>query len=316
MQTVPHEHDLGAAPGKGAGAMLRRAREAAGISCENLATRTRLELKIIHALENEDYGSLAAAAFIKGYIRSLSKELKIDPTPILNQYGHVDAIDDPRLADFTTRSPAQLTSSSTLMRGVSIALVFAVIVLIALWWHRNYQTDADSAEAMAELASEAALEVAPDPGTPLPYAYTIVDHSTDPLGPVNSWRRQTDGSAPPPIAAVTDDMNSAATETQAADAAPADERLAPTTPPPVSTTSDLVLVGDGESWIEISDFAGKRLYFGLIKPGQQIGVGGKPPYDLVVGNAQVIKLTYLGQPVDVRARAINGVARFSLGELN
>jgi len=315
MQAAPSEHDVGAAPINGAGAMLRKAREAAGISCESLATRTRLELKIIHALENEDYGSLAAAAFIKGYIRSLSKELKIDPTPILNQYGHAEAADDPRLADFTTRSPAQLTSSSTLMRGVSIALVFAVIILIALWWQRNYQTDADSAEAIAQLADEAALEVAPDPGIPLSYPYTIVDHSTDPLAPANSWRRQTDGSAPPLIGAVVDDTNIAATA-DVTDGAPPNERSAPAAPPPVSTTGDLVLVGDGESWIEISDFAGRRLYFGLIKPGQQIGVGGKPPYDLVIGNAQVVKLTYLGQPIDVRARAINGVARFSLGELN
>ena len=86
MPAPSNDHGLAAAAvAQGAGVMLRKAREAAGISREDLARRTRLELKIINALESEDFGSLAAAAFIKGYIRSLAKELKVDPTPILNQ---------------------------------------------------------------------------------------------------------------------------------------------------------------------------------------------------------------------------------------
>ncbi|MSR15142.1 MAG: DUF4115 domain-containing protein [Gammaproteobacteria bacterium] len=302
--------------------MLRQAREAAGISRDDLARRTRLELKIVDAIESEDFGSLAAATFVRGYIRSLAKELKLDPTPILAQYTQLAALDDPGLMDFTTRSPAQITSSSTLMRGISILLAIIVIVLIALWGHRNYQGDGDTVDALAQLAEESGLEVPADPGTPLPYSYTIVDHSAEPSRPVNSWRRQTDGSAPPQVDSHLPDEprplenNQIAAEVaspnakfesivsnteNASDAGPA-------------ASGELILIGDGESWIEISDFAGKRLYFGLLKPDQQVGLSGQPPYDLVIGNAAVVKIVYLGRPVDVRAHAVNGVARFSLGE--
>jgi cytoskeleton protein RodZ len=309
MQALAQPHGLDPTRvALGAGAMLRQAREAAGISREDLANRTRLELRIIQALEGEDYASLAAAAFTKGYIRSLSKELKIDPDPILSRYAHDTAIEDPALADFSTRSPAQITSSSHLIRGISIALGLGALVLIAMWWHRNYQADAEGSAPSTDPAAVAS----PDAGAPLPYTYTIIDHSTEPLGPTNSWRRQTDGSAPP----VGLDTEQATPGDAADDSPAADETIAaPATASP-STSGELEFSGDGESWIEVSDFAGKRLYFGLIKPGQQIGLTGKPPYDLVIGNATAVKLSYRKQPVDVRARAVNGVARFSLGEPN
>ncbi len=52
----------------------------------------------------------------------------------------------------------------------------------------------------------------------------------------------------------------------------------------------------------------------VLKPGQRVGVTGKPPYDLVIGNSSAVAATFRGAAVDVRARAVNGVARFSLGE--
>lgn len=75
-----------------------------------------------------------------------------------------------------------------------------------------------------------------------------------------------------------------------------------------------MLEGRSESWVEVSDVAGKRLFLGMLKPGQRVGVTGKPPYDLVIGNSSAVAASFRGVAVDVRARAVNGVARFSLGE--
>jgi cytoskeleton protein RodZ len=340
MLAAGHEHGQGAARvARGAGALLRQAREAKGISPEELAARTRLELRVISALEADDYASLVAAAFVRGYIRSVARELEVDPAPILAQYEAHTHFEDPALADFSTRSPAQITSSSALMRGISAAIAVVVVALVALWWHRNYQSDSQSADALAKLAAETSVRPPADPGTPLPYTYTVVDHSSAPLGPVNSWRHQTDGSAPPPATDATTADQSAGTarDAPATGAARGDGRNPAPTPhkpappaeteanptaaaasPPVaaaSGTGELVLRGRGESWVEISDFAGKRLYFGMLKSGQTVAVSGKPPYDLVIGNSSAVSLSFRGDPVDVRARAVNGVARFSLGEL-
>jgi cytoskeleton protein RodZ len=310
MQATPTDHQLSAARvALGAGAMLKHAREAAGLSATDIAARTRLEVRVINALENEDYASLAAGAFVKGYIRSIARELGIDPLPLLARFTEQIHHEDPALADFTTRSPIQITSSSTVIRAISVALGVVVLILIALWWQRNYQAGSQSADALAELAAQNAAAKS-DPGTPLPYTYTIVEHSERPLTAVNSWRHQTDGSAPP---AVPESTPAAPPEISA----PPD----PHTPAPqaapaatTSTTGELLLDGRGESWIEVSDVAGKRLFFGLLKPGQRVGVTGTPPYDLVIGNSGAVAATFRGAAIDVKARAINGVARFSLGE--
>ncbi len=297
----------------GVGALLKQAREAAKLSCEEVAARTRLELKVVEALEREDYTSLAAAAFVKGYIRSISKVLDIDPAPVVAQFEQQEKLDDPALADFSTRSPTQITSSSKPILIVSVALAVGVLIMVALWWQRNYREGEQSADSLAKLAAEAALDIQADPGVPLPYAYTIVDHSAQPLAPVNSWRRQTDGSKPP---AIEEPMPVAlASENSERAPPPPDTPREATTPTAAPTTGELILEGKGESWIEVSDFAGKRLYFGMLKPGQRVAVTGTAPYDLVIGNAQAVRADFRGQAVDVRARAVNGVARFSLGDL-
>lgn len=308
MQITAQEQALSAARvALGPGMLLRQAREAAGLEREDVATRTRLDAKLIAALESEDYARLPQAAFVKGYIRSIAKELSCDAAPILAQYAEQVQAEDPRIADFASRAPAQITSSSALVRGVSYGIIASVIVLVAVWWHHNYEDFGQSPAGTEEFAAEGAAAPV-EPAIPLSYSYTIVEHATNPLGPVESWRRQTDGSAPPaePAPALEPEANTTPATGAAASATPASAAPA---------TGEVVLAASGESWVEISDMAGKRLYFGLIKPGNRVGVTGKAPYDLVIGNSPAVELSFRGSAIDLKRHAINGVARLSLGEI-
>ncbi|MGE3388568.1 MAG: RodZ domain-containing protein [Gammaproteobacteria bacterium] len=317
MQGAAQEPQLSAARvAPGAGAMLKRAREQTGLSLTEVAARTRLEPRVLEALESEDYSQLAASAFVKGYIRSVARELGIDAAPVLAQFSQQVHLDDPALADFSTRSPVQVTSASMPMRIASGAIALVVVVLIAIWWQRNYHANPAPDVLLDEFADPTAPR--PDPGTPLPYSFTIVEHSTELLGPVNSWRHQTDGSTPPAIPTLSTAAEPAADDAAATTVAEASAPAMDTAPVAAggpAPSGELQLEGRGESWVEISDVAGKRLFFGMLKPGQRIGVSGKPPYDLVIGNSPAVSATFRGAPVDVRAHAVNGVARFSLGDL-
>ncbi len=99
----------------------------------------------------------------------------------------------------------------------------------------------------------------------------------------------------------------------APDAAVAGTEQAP--PPPAPVTGELILAAERDSWIEITDLNRSRLFFGLIKGGERIGVSGKPPYDLLIGNAPAVTVTFRGAAVDVRRHAINGVARMAVGDV-
>jgi cytoskeleton protein RodZ len=368
----------------GPGAALRAAREQAGLGIAEVAHRTRLEPRIIEALETEDYQSLAASAFIKGYLRSAARALDIDPAPLIARYVQLEETQDPKLADFATRSPAQITSSSLVIRTVTTVLALVFILLVAAWWRHNYQAGEKSAEELAALEEEVTAPE-PDPGIPLPYAYTIVDHSREPLGPVKTFRHQTDGSAPPadevldaeladaemepgqaptdsrpaeelsspPTAAVAREPVPAAPTPEPKPSAQAEPEPASSTPPSTATRSapprpapvesapaaleppaprpaapapltrpspgagagsqELVVEGRGESWVEVSDAAGKRLFMGTLKPGQRIALKGRPPYDMVVGFPPAISASFAGAPVDLSERPRSGVARYRLG---
>ena len=77
----------------------------------------------------------------------------------------------------------------------------------------------------------------------------------------------------------------------------------------------LELTFNEQSWTEIYDADGQRIFVGLQSPGTEATVEGAPPFRLTVGNASGVELRYRGEPVDLRARAGgNNVARFTLGE--
>ena len=77
----------------------------------------------------------------------------------------------------------------------------------------------------------------------------------------------------------------------------------------------LALTFNEQSWTEIFDATNQRVFVGLQSPGTSATVEGEPPFRLTVGNATGVELRYLGEEVDLPARAgANNVARFTLGE--
>ncbi|TWG92551.1 cytoskeleton protein RodZ [Luteimonas sp. J16] len=64
----------------GDGERLRKAREAAGLEVAEVARRLKMPVKVVEALENEDWGSLDAPVFVRGQLRSYARllGLKID----------------------------------------------------------------------------------------------------------------------------------------------------------------------------------------------------------------------------------------------
>jgi cytoskeleton protein RodZ len=293
---------------QGPGAILRDAREAAGLERDALAARLRLEPKVIEAVETEAYERLPGPAFTKGYIRSIAKELGIDPTQALAQYTALANVAEPVLADFESRAPAQITSSSKRIQFISYALIAVVLVLIAVWWQRHYNSRVAPPDTGDDSLSSAPL-IAPEPSIPLPYTFTIVEHAGAPLAQPETWRRQSDGSTPPAVDDTLPALDPAVT------AAPPEAPTNGSTAPPVATANgELVLAAARDSWVEVTDLNRTRLHFGLIKGGERVAVTGKAPYDLVIGNAPAVTVNFRGAAVDVGAYAINGVARMAVGE--
>jgi cytoskeleton protein RodZ len=53
-------------------------------------------------------------------------------------------------------------------------------------------------------------------------------------------------------------------------------------------------------WVSLYDATGKRLMAGIAKPGTTRRFKGRPPYRIVLGFAPGVKMTFNGQPVNLK----------------
>jgi cytoskeleton protein RodZ len=74
----------------------------------------------------------------------------------------------------------------------------------------------------------------------------------------------------------------------------------------------IVFRTEGEAWLEVKDGSGRMLISALNPAGAERTVRGQPPFEIVVGNASSVRMTYDGKPVDLRPHTKVEVARLTL----
>ena len=91
--------------------------------------------------------------------------------------------------------------------------------------------------------------------------------------------------------------------------------VAPTVyqPTPGVPQVDLDLAFTGDCWTEVSDGAGRRLYYGLGQEGRAVTISGDAPLGVILGDAANVDLTVNGMPYPIPQAAIRGrLARLSI----
>ena len=68
------------------GELFKQAREAQGMSLEQVASLTRIQQQFLQALEEEDFGKLPEHVFTKGFVRTYARSLGIDEDEALRRF--------------------------------------------------------------------------------------------------------------------------------------------------------------------------------------------------------------------------------------
>jgi len=68
------------------GRFLRAVRELRKRTLDELADETRISLRYLHALESNDFDSLPAATFVRGYVKELARALDIQDVDVVEGY--------------------------------------------------------------------------------------------------------------------------------------------------------------------------------------------------------------------------------------
>ncbi len=146
-----HEHH-------GAGERLRAAREAAGLTQADVASRLKMPLRVVQSLEQEDWSRLGAPVFVRGQLRSYSKLLKLPFDPVVEASG-VSPVMPPTLTPRTFTSPVQRFAEQAARRMVYI--VMTVAIAIPVWLATRTHLDV---EAVAQDAAPLDVPAAPGAG--------------------------------------------------------------------------------------------------------------------------------------------------------
>jgi cytoskeleton protein RodZ len=82
--------------------------------------------------------------------------------------------------------------------------------------------------------------------------------------------------------------------------------------PDTAASSELVIVVDGESWLEIQDATGASRYSSLVQGPRTLAIEGTPPFNLLIGNAPAVEVRYAGEIVALRPHTRGRVARLTV----
>jgi len=87
-------------------------------------------------------------------------------------------------------------------------------------------------------------------------------------------------------------------------------------PAPLPGSDRLAIQLARESWVEIYDRGGGRLYYSLAQEGSEVVVQGAGPMRVLLGDVEGAAVAYNGEPFDLSPYEGRSVVRFTIGELS
>jgi cytoskeleton protein RodZ len=279
-------------PSTGLGAVLRNEREKKGLTLDQVGSITKLRVKVVEALENETWGDLPPAVFVRGFIRTYAKVLDLDGTELLHLHERVAPL------PAVTGKPVEVQHRSykgrfLLALILVLALGFVAYLLVERFSpsgerlaeekqgflesgkeKRDAVLTADQAQGGGEKDPSPAQGTAALPAAVLPREAAIPPRE----------------AAIQPLAVERAPADAVSAEAQALAPSTATETQAGTVSPETYELKGVVLV---ETWVRIQiDNGGPKEY--IFQPGARPQWKAREGFYLTVGNAAGIELELNG----------------------
>jgi cytoskeleton protein RodZ len=287
------------------GPRLRRERERQGLSLQKAADELHLDNWVIEALETDQYARLGPAVYARGHLKKYATLLGIPSAEVVAGYEALKP--DPAAAE-PQKTPLRVLAAPALFDNLPWAQIAGAVVLVlvaagVLWWapwrERGHAAPTAN-EQPTEIPAEAAAAAAP-------VAQAGVD-----------------GTAP----AAEQGMASAATVKPGSSVPAAPAALESATPagltvqPPTDNPSAMAGAGharlrmsfSADSWVDVHDAAGKRIYAGNGRANSVKTIAGEGPLRVYLGFASGVQLEINERAVAIEPQFVSrDVARFIAG---
>jgi cytoskeleton protein RodZ len=267
------------------GENLRREREMRGISLDEIAGSTKISVRFLQAMENDDFANLPGGIFTRSFIRSYAKYLGLDDEQVMSEFQMMTQAKDVELR------PLMFASSSNSPRRERRPFLLPVVLAVAMlaggyslfrYTHRHE-------ESPVTTPGNGAVQAAPSPTTSssAPPLGTASDPQGSPAPAASSQP-----SAPPSVS----NSGTGSLQKPMAGASQALTGTPSAAPPGPAPESDMVLkvAATQRVWVSV-DADGKTALQRTLSPQDTSIITAKDHFDLVTANAQALTLTLNGE---------------------
>ena len=234
------------------GERLANKRSEKELTINQVAREIKIEPRVIEMIENNDFESIGAPVFVKGYLRQYSELVGLDPDLIIEKYSAINSIEDspPIVNDSVDQISKYVLTPKIILIAIFVILISFGVLATVFGIFGNNETVVIKMEAEAE-SQESLLPSVTAPQIDL--SETQIDE--------------------------TFEMEAEA-ESQ--------ESLLISTSNEFFTAENLMNLTISFSdlcWTEIFDANGERLFFGLGDQDREVNIDGVPPFDVMLGAA-------------------------------
>jgi len=297
----------------GPGAIVQNRREALGLTRQDISDSLNLSVRVVEAIETENWAQLPGPAFIRGYLRAYAKLLEIDGEALTGDFdshggdGRAQSIRavggaEPRkrgVSDLLQRHPGAVLTSA-----VAVVICAVFVVLMAVWPQKSRTAAPAPSSSDAAIPRQAAFVATKSNAESMPK--TGADAAPKP-----------NSIAPDTPAVVAAASTNAPTSSGGAQAA-----VVHTTAKDPSGARRITPTGDDrlsfafadDCWVEVKDAQGGSLYSDLGKSGGTLELIGHPPFHITLGNAPAVTLQFNAERVTLAPHTRNNVGTLVLGQ--
>jgi len=291
-------------PGESLGGRLKTERERKGFSTQKAADQLHLDAWVIEALESGDYARIGPSVYGKGHLKRYAGLLGLPADEIIGAYENRPAA--PALHMLAVETPDRAPPWAT-VAGVAVISVLAAAAAV-LWW-RPWQSR--PAAAIARTASSAASTA----------------EGTGATTAAGGERGRADDGSVHGVPGTGVQPNAGSSAGGAADGRPA-ERVAGSAslpavdsapaggaePVPGAGHARLRLSFSADSWVDVHDASGHRLFAGRGRANSVKTIAGAAPMKVYLGFASGVQLEVNNRVVAIGPQFVTGdVAHFEAG---
>jgi cytoskeleton protein RodZ len=278
------------------GARLRAGREKLGLTVLQAAEKLHSDPKILESLEANDFSSLGAPVYARGHLRHYAEFVGESASQLNELYGQAVRTEQPDLTRIV-RAPTTVEANKLVAPALLVLAVFAVAG--AVWWVltlSGQKPQREQAHIIAPTvpetpAAQSAAPAAPDAAGPRPASPNSTGKGADvptastTMPPVS--RNGTGAPAGTRLASASPDIDAA---TAAGAAANSSSNAA------IHSGRDgrVQLHYAADSWTEVYDASGARLFYDVGTADSVRTVSGTLPLRIVLGNASGVSVEVNG----------------------